>query len=366
MVCKIDKAKALEALNNSLDRCTKAPVRNCMISKTIDLVLSGHNCLTYRYIMITALLAKSIDSGIDVLSLQSGDESDGAYDARSVASVVYSFQKEFLGNVIDGSNTDPLVNKPGRYNRLTKQNKVQGGDPAAALNALCDDLPKVATSQEAEKCLDYVISAILKMKSQIKQEEHNFYSVVGGLRLTDVRDFLDNLVARSFGGASLVIAADLLFRTIYNGGNFKIKPHPVNQSGTSSRQFSDLDVIRDGKPYMGVELKDKPFTEHDVEHAAELSIKAGASSLLFVAGRQSDFASQPPAYFNEARENYGRKGLYVGVTSIDALIDIVFSTHTVINPEEAMERIKSCSEEIGAPEAQMWIYKSIRELSESD
>ena len=72
--------------------------------------------------MFTALLAKAVDSSVDILSLQAGDGSEGAYDARSLASkVVYRFQASLLGNVLDGSNNDPLVNKPGRFLRLSPE-----------------------------------------------------------------------------------------------------------------------------------------------------------------------------------------------------------------------------------------------------
>ena len=49
----------------------------------IEKVLRGSH-KTYRYILITALLAKSTNADIDALSLQAGDDSEGAYDARSL------------------------------------------------------------------------------------------------------------------------------------------------------------------------------------------------------------------------------------------------------------------------------------------
>lgn len=120
-------------------------------------MLGGKNCLTYRYILLTALTAKATNESIDILSLQAGDASDGAYDARSLCSrVVYKFQKDFLDDVLDRSNEDPLVNNPGRHLRLSKENKSAGGDPKKALYMLCDNLPQIADSQSARECLDIV------------------------------------------------------------------------------------------------------------------------------------------------------------------------------------------------------------------
>lgn len=108
---------------------------------------------------------------------------------------------------------------------------------------------------------------------------------------------------------------------------------------------------------MGTELKDKPFTASDVDHAAETAYRAGSSSLLFVAGRQSSFASQPPTYFARAREKYAELGMYVGVTSIDALMDTFFAAHMDMDASHILEVVRKTAEEIGALEAQMWVYK---------
>ena len=127
MAIDIDKSAATKILNQSFLACAKDPVDTCCIQETIDFVMRGKNCLTYRYIMFTALLAKATEPKIDILSLQAGDRSDGAYDARSLAKdVVFRFQKSMLGNILDGSNNDPLVNKPARFERLRKENPVAG------------------------------------------------------------------------------------------------------------------------------------------------------------------------------------------------------------------------------------------------
>lgn len=117
---------------------------------------------------------------------------------------------------------------------------------------------------------------------------------------------------------------------------FLVLAHPVNQTGSSGRQFSDLDVFRDGVPFMGGELNDKPLSSSDVGHAAETAYSAGASSPLFVAGRQSSFASQPPTYFAKAREKYAASGMYVGVTCRDWLW--CRRSHAWVHPPQELDR----------------------------
>lgn len=130
MELTINQSKAARELHESLIRCRKNPSYLCSIKPAIDFVLNGKNCLTYRYILMTALTAKATNDSADILSLQASDDSVGAYDARSLCSkVVFPFQRDFLDDVLNGSNEDPLVNNPGRNQRLLKTNKVANGDP---------------------------------------------------------------------------------------------------------------------------------------------------------------------------------------------------------------------------------------------
>jgi len=363
MSLDIDKAVATKALNDSFLRCSENPVTDCPIASTIDFVMTGRNCLTYRYIMFTALLAKSIDNRVDILSLQAGDDSAGAYDARTLASkVVYPFQRDFLGNVIDGSNSDPLVNKPGRFMRLRKSNSVAGGPPKRALTMLCDDLPTIRSKSDASACVDYIISNLLAEKRERDAQNSVLDSISGTTMAFDVRRFMSDLLDQGFGGSALVLVTAALYKLRFPEQKYEIAAHPVNQSGTSGRQFSDLDVRLDGRPFMGTELKDKPFSASDVGHAADVALSAGAESLLFVAGRQSTFASQPPTYFASARSKYAAAGMYVGVTSIDNLIDSTFAMHPDFDSAAIYGYIRETSERIGALEAQMWVYKRLSEM----
>ena len=358
MTIEIDKAKVNALLWELYQNCSSERITSCKIKECINSTMSGSNCLTYRYILFTALLAKSYDSDIDILSLQARDNSNGAFDARSLAmKVVFPFQKEFLGNVLDGSNKDPLVNKPGRFMRLSPTNATQSGDPKNVLEQLCHDLPLIKTSQEAKQCLGYMISNILDIKEQRAQQQELFSKSTTKSSISKVRKFMDDLLNQGFGGSSLVLVTTALYYIQYPDKQYRISPHPVNQSGTSQHQFSDLDLYFDNKPLMGTELKDKSFTASDIEHAADVTYRSGASSLLFVAGRQSDFASQPPTYYKEVRESYSKKGLYLGITSIDSLMDIIFASHPRDDYSDLLKIIIDTAEQIGAVEAQTWIYK---------
>ncbi len=96
------------------------------IGNSILSILRGPH-KTYRYILLTAILAKSTNEDIDILSLQAGDISDGAYDARSLChSVIVPFERSVYPYSLGNSN-EPFLNKPARFPRISRDNAVRRG-----------------------------------------------------------------------------------------------------------------------------------------------------------------------------------------------------------------------------------------------
>lgn len=86
--------------------------------------------------MVTALLAKSTNKDVDILSLQAKDNSVGAYDARSLChKVIVPFERSTYPNSLGGSN-EPFLNKPARFQRLSKTNAVRSGNDSETLESL--------------------------------------------------------------------------------------------------------------------------------------------------------------------------------------------------------------------------------------
>lgn len=98
---KIETEAASKILLTANNCCKKTEDET---GELIEKVLRGTH-KTYRYILVTALLAKSVNSEIDALSLQAGDDSEGSYDARSLChKVIVPFEREYYPNGIGGSN----------------------------------------------------------------------------------------------------------------------------------------------------------------------------------------------------------------------------------------------------------------------
>lgn len=79
----IDHQEAKKTLTKALVR---AQALNGPVSKyrtEIKRVIEGSH-LTYRYILVTNLLAKAANKRVNALALQVGAEFDGAFDSRSL------------------------------------------------------------------------------------------------------------------------------------------------------------------------------------------------------------------------------------------------------------------------------------------
>lgn len=364
MALDVNQLDAGRVLRESYERVSNELQTSCPIAETVDITMAGKGCLTYQYILLTALVAKLANPQIDMMSLQVDDPSDGAYAPRTLCKdVIYPFQKQILFNALDGNNSDPLVNKPARYLRLSKSNAARG-DGRIVLDHLCDSLPTLTVPSEIQETLDYMMSKLVEIARENKERKEAVGSSVRDTNTQELYAFLSDLLDQGFGGAALVLATYALFLIQFpTEDGYKIIPHPVNQSGASSKQRSDLDIELNGEPFLGVELKDKPFTADDVARASDTAMAGGLQSLLFVSGRHAGIASIP-TYFSEVKKRYANKGFTAGVIEVDELMDFILTTHpTNINASQILSAVYDCVSAIGGTaETQTWIYSKLRSL----
>ena len=209
-----------------------------------------------------------------------------------------------------------------------------------------------------------MMSKLVLIARENKKRKEAVSSAVRDTNTQELYAFLSDLLDQGFGGAALVLASYALFLIQFPAENgYSIIPHPVNQSGASSRQRSDLDIELNGEPFLGVELKDKPFTSDDVARASDTAMSSGLKRLLFVSGRHAGIASVP-TYFSEVRKRYASKGFSAGVIEIDELMDFVLASHPVsINATQILSAVYDCVSAIGGTaETQTWIYSRLKAL----
>ncbi len=248
----------------------------------------NENHKTYKYILINALLAKAAMPYINPLCLQKKSKLSGAYDARSHChEVIVPFERSYLHGAL-GSSNEPFLNKPARFEELSKDNAVRKGRDKALLDTLCDMLPEVSNSTLAFEALtDSIYYAIQLANNRAVIFEYTNREV----STKQISDFLFTVLEESYGGEILSLAIGSLMKAYVKNlnGTGLVQVHKVNQSGASSKEISDIDVFLNNTILYTIEAKDKVFNEYDVQHAVTKSSTAGASSLFFILGPRGEY-----------------------------------------------------------------------------
>lgn len=245
----------------------------------------GGTHLTFRYILITALVSKVAEPSIHMRALQTGSSLAGAYDARSICHKVFvPFEHDVLDCRLGGSN-EPYLNKPARFEEVDRANPVRGGNDQALLNTmhqLLDALNKADAKYQKEALL-FGMTCILKRTG----------ATVEQLKLSPIQFSYDRItsllkmfLSESHGGETVAVVAAAVFTVRCKSANREVEVHPANEAGSSSNEIGDIDIKFKGKVVLPIEVKDKTFIETDVNHAISKARKVGAK-LLFLKGRNA-------------------------------------------------------------------------------
>lgn len=277
---KIEAAAATTILKRSLQEARKSLETQGGQREFLETVLLGTH-KTYRYVLLTAILAKATSEDIDILALQAKGKGDGAYDARSLChNVVVPFEREYLNSALGGSN-EPYLNKPARFQRLSIKNAVRSGNDREILQLMCDTLPGL---NKKNAYLNLVDSLRILIKEGARLKEELARTIIEDQELYNLRRFILQFSAVSHEGETLAASVGACLRMIYKESLFTVEVHNVNQSGASSKEVADIDVYSGNIIFLGIELKDKAYRKQDVQHAISKAIKANLMRLMFVEG----------------------------------------------------------------------------------
>jgi hypothetical protein len=248
----------------------------------IRAIIKGKH-LTFRYILVTALLGKAANPSVNALALQAGADIEGAYDARSLChKVVVPLERELLNRALDGSN-EPFLNKPARFPTISPSNAVRAGKDKALLILLHQLLSEIETSEQAFSALCIALRFVLERQTaridlfpQLPASADSHLKII---------EFVEAFVTKSIEGqVAAIVTGAILSAYFEQFEGFEVIVHPVNQSGASSNEVSDIDIKKNDRIFVAVEVKDKQFSEQDVDHAAFKASQYGLRSITFVVG----------------------------------------------------------------------------------
>lgn len=293
---KVDHSVAGKILERAVEKVKQGYKPQSKYKKAIKAIIQGGH-KTFRYILLTGLLAKATNPKVNALALQAKAKGEGAYDARSLChKVIVPNEKRLLKGGLGLSN-EPYLNKPARFPLLDSSNAVRKGKDRTAMEeaiAILRAADKASVSEMLADAVYFILGREQGVGEVVLGLNNGESKLLSPSKLSSV---LNDLLGKSVEGEVPTLVAALLLR-LTSGDVYKVCPHITNQSGASSREFSDIDVYTaKRKLAYGVEVKDKPFDDHDVIHAAAKLSKGKplAKKLIFMKGSKAVYTGASEA-----------------------------------------------------------------------
>lgn len=331
---------------------------NSKFKDQIFLIVTGTH-LTFRYILINALLAKSTFPYINPLCLQKGATLKGAYDARSLGhKVLVPFEREFLSNVLGGSN-EPFLNKPARFTSLDVNNPVRKGADKEKLNILCNILPQLDAKEAFAALTDALKISLDIIEAEKVQTECTIFR---NSDYKSVEVFFNALLKESFGGEVLAITVGTLVKVFCMNlkGEIRTEVHVVNQAGSSSKEISDIDVYQDELLLYTIEAKDKIYSPEDVIHAVNKASKNNSSRLIFVEGPRGSLNDSTHEELVEKASEYN---IFLTFINSKAFVDSFLSLMPIVDTSSVISLLLETSKQIRSKkQTKSHILKTAKEL----
>ena len=313
-----------------------------IVGKVAAIINGRHK--TFRYMLLTGLLVAVADKKLHPRCLQVNAEVEGAFDARSLCQkVIVPFEKKMLQGRLGASN-EPFANKSARFAMIEKTNNVRKGNDERTLFALYDVLEFVRLSGDEVRLRLFRLALALVGKLPPNKSSVTALSAADTSQLEPERFF--SFFEAHTKGVSAVAVLAAFFRQHYAKGT-KIKVHPATESGASSKEVGDIDIeFADGRR-VAVEVKDKTFTDVDVNHACEKAVAAGVRKVVFAVGSKAEKVKVSKGALTEF---WAEKGIDLGFIVISETLGLALSINDHQGRHELANAIGGNLDEMNAPQ----------------
>ena len=240
------------------------------------------------------------------------------------------------------------MNKPARFPELDKSNAVRRGTDQAILNALCDNLPLIATSIDAYQCLVYLLCKLIRIRDE--KQKLTIFKIESSTNLpSKLLQYINEALRVSYEGEVLTLMVAGIYHLMYlYNSDATVEVHPVNQSGASGREVSGLDIYISGRLVSSNELKDKGYAETDVRHAADKVINAGGTRMLFIEGPRGEKDSD---FIDTIQNEYMSRNFILRIISYQHFLSVMIPSLEIIDCEEFVRYILQTARETKFKEA---------------
>lgn len=247
-------------------------IRDCLTSPT----------KTYHYVLPTQLLAKSVDSDLDVHSLQAAYEAPGAFDARTIAhKIIVSFDR--ANHRVLGGSPEPYVNNPVRVPGVIPAYRDQQmvKEDWDKLVAVLDAVEDANSDAFTELTFEQVLFEIYKLLADVVV----VYPTPNRISLDKANYLVEQYLEIGSGGDRMEAVCAALFQTV--GDRFgifdEIRRERVNAPDAFSGMLADIECWLDDRVVLLVEVKDRALTLIQLDDKLDHARAKHIAEILFIA-----------------------------------------------------------------------------------
>jgi len=284
----VDDKKAKEILLSRWEEISRTKpknfIENSEISEAIERSINS-NTKSFRYAILTQILAKVTNPSIDCRCLQTKQGGPGAFDARSLCrKVIVDFNRR-NESVLDGSG-DPYVSKPLRHEEISERYRSEIRDKKG-WDALCFLLNRVEEENNPNFTSKVFDQTLLEIKRRL-ETIIIVYSTPSRISIDQLHRLVMEYLSEPSEGARLEVIAHSLFKTF--GGISRQYDRISYSKTTASNHFmgrvADIECYLNGKRVKAVELKDRELTKHDVEESLIKIRESEVTEFFFVTTKE--------------------------------------------------------------------------------
>ncbi len=242
---------------------------------------------TFRYILVTNVLAKAVNSDIHALALQDQSNLEGSFNSGGLATDVVTEWEKDNGERLGGSNEPRTNSVYYRQSELNKDYEVRNKDLYQTLIRVLSELQEQSGKGDLEPI--NVLKQTLYEVSQLEPTTVS-YSNPPEVSYIELEQKVRGYLKKSGTGERLAaVAAGVLDAQYFQAdkSDVYIKVDHVNVADENSSAAGDIEVFESEEEdnlLQAAEVKDKSATKSDVQHSISTGREHELDEYLFFTG----------------------------------------------------------------------------------
>lgn len=243
---------------------------------------------TFKYILVTNVLAKAVNPDIHALALKDNSDLDGSFNSGGLATDVVTDWEKDNGERLGGSNEPRTNSVYYRQAELNTDYEVRNDDLYQTLIQILEELEEQSSEGELEP-ID-TLRQTLYVVSQLEPTTVS-YTNPPDVSYLDLEEAIEKYLEKSGTGERLAAVAAGVLDTQYfvaDRSDIYIKVDHVNVADENSSAAGDIEVFESEDEEVllrAAEVKDKPATKADIQHSISTGREHELDEYLFVTGR---------------------------------------------------------------------------------